>query len=122
MNDPIFRAPEFPFIETEQPVECSPFYCMCGIYDNTYDNYFYSHKQNPEQQHIAWMHLWKKHHSEIHQACKDLGQASHTDDYVKGFMDGISMEPPNRTLLNITRMENEADRVVRELMGSNHGT
>ena len=43
MNDPILRVPEFPFIETEQPIECSPFDCMCGIYDNTYDNYFYSH-------------------------------------------------------------------------------
>ena len=122
MNDPIFRASEFPFIETDDPIECSPFDCMCGIYDNPYDNYFYSHKQNPAQQHISWLHQWKKQHSEIHQSCKDLGQASHTDDYVKGFMDGISMEPPNRTPLNITRMEDEADRVVSELMSSNHGT
>ena len=122
MNDPIFRVPEFPFIETEQSIECSPLDCMCGIYDNTYDNYFYSHKQNPAQQHIAWMHQWKKQHSEIHQTCKELGQASHTDDYVKGFMDGISMEPSSATLLNITRMENEADGDVRELMGFNHGT
>ena len=46
MNDPIFRASEFPFIETDDPIECSPLDCMCGIYDNTYDNYFYSHHLN----------------------------------------------------------------------------
>ena len=24
----------------EDDQECSPYDCMCGIYDNTYDNYF----------------------------------------------------------------------------------
>ena len=104
MNDPIFEGNE------------------TGPYEDPRDNFHYHNYPNPAHQHIAWMHQWKKQHWEIHQACKDLGQASHTDDYVKGFMDGISMEPPNRTLLNITRMEEETDRVVSELMGSNHGT
>ena len=39
--------------EPEAQEECSAYDCMCGIYDNTYDNYFYSHKQNPAQQHIV---------------------------------------------------------------------
>ena len=121
MNDPIFRTTEFPFIETEQPIECSPLDCMCGIYDNTYDNYFYSHKQNPAQQYIAWIHQWKKHHWEIHQACKELGTATHTDDYVKGFIDGVSVQAPNSVSLNIDRMEEEADKFVRELMNTNQG-
>ena len=104
MNDPIFEGNE------------------TGPYEDPRNNFYYHNYLNPAQQHITWLHQWKKQHWEIHQACKDLGQASHTDDYVKGFMDGISMEPPNRTLLNINRMEDEVDGVVSELMGFNHGT
>jgi len=68
------------------------------------------------------MHQWKKQHWEIHQACKELGQSTYTDEYVKGFMDGLSMEPSNSVSLNIVEMEEETDRFVRDLMGSNQGT
>tara|TARA_B100000315_G_scaffold199809_1_gene191796 strand:+ start:2057 stop:2434 length:378 start_codon:yes stop_codon:yes gene_type:complete len=78
----------------EEPEECSPLDCMCGIYDNTYDNYFYSHKQNPAQQYFAWIHLWKQLHLEIHQSCKELGTATHTDEYVRGYLDAVSYEHP----------------------------
>ena len=122
MHDPIFRKPEFPFIESEEQNECSPFDCMCGIYDNTYDNYFYSHKQNLAQQYIAWIRQWKKHHWEIQKTCNDLRQASRKDEYDKEFMDGISTILPNSVSLNTDRMEEGADKFVRELMGSNQGT
>ena len=68
------------------------------------------------------MHQWKKQHWEIHQACKDLGQSTPTDDYVKGFMDAVSVQPPISVSLNTNRMEEEADKFVRELMSSNQGT
>jgi len=68
------------------------------------------------------MHQWKKQHWEIHQACKELGQSTYTDEYVKGFMDGLSMQPSNSVSLNIVEMEEETDRFVRDLMGSNQGT
>jgi len=67
------------------------------------------------------MHQWKKQHWNIHQACKDLGQATHTDEYVKGFMDGLSIESSNFISMNISEMEDEADRDVSELMDSNQG-
>ena len=93
-----------------------------GPYEDPRDNFYYHNYLNPTHQHILWMHQWKKQHWEIHQTCKVLGQASRTDEYVKGFMDGISMEPPNLTLLNINRMEDEVDGDVSELMVCNHGT
>ena len=40
----------------------------------------------------------------------------------KGFMDGISMEPPNLTSLNINRMEEEVDGDALDLMRSDHGS
>ena len=90
-----------------------------GPYEDPRDNFYYHNYLNPAQQYISWMHQWKKLHWEIHQACNELGQATHTDDYVKGFMDGVSMTPSTSVSLNIHRMEDEADRVVSELTGSN---
>ena len=80
--------------ETQEDEECSPLDCMCGIYDNPYDNYFYSHKQNPAQQYFFWIYQWKQFHKEIHQSCKELGTATHTDEYVKGYLDAVSYEYP----------------------------
>ena len=93
-----------------------------GPYEDPRDNFYYHNYLNPAQQHISWMHQWKKQHWEIHQACKELGQSTYTDEYVKGFMDGVSMEPPNSVSLNISAMDEEADRFVRDLMRSNQGT
>ena len=104
MNDPIFEGNE------------------TGPYEDPRDNFHYHNYLNPAHQHIAWMHQWKKQHWEIHQACKDLGLTTPTDDYVKGFMDGLSMEPPNLTTLNINRMEDEVDGEVSAFMRSNLGS
>ena len=93
-----------------------------GPYEDPRDNFHYHNHLDPAHQYIAWMHQWKKQHWEIHQACKELGQSTYTDEYVKGFMDGVSMEPPNSVSLNISAMDEEADRFVRDLMGSNQGT
>jgi hypothetical protein len=93
-----------------------------GPYEDPRDNFHYHNHLDPAHQYIAWMHQWKKQHWEIHQACKELGQSTYTDEYVKGFMDGVSMEPPNSVSLNIVEMEEETDRFVRDLMGSNQGT
>ena len=93
-----------------------------GPYEDRRDNFHYHNHLNPAQQYIYWMHQWKKQHWEIHQACKELGQSTYTDEYVKGFMGGLSMEPSNSVSLNIVEMEEETDRFVRDLMGSNQGT
>ena len=93
-----------------------------GPYEDPRDNFHYHNHLDPAHQYIAWMHQWKKQHWEIHQACKELGQTTYTDEYVKGFMDGVSMELPNSVSLNIVEMEEETDRFVRDLMGSNQGT
>ena len=93
-----------------------------GPYEDPRDNFHYHNHLDPAHQYIAWMHQWKKQHWEIHQACKELGQSTYTDEYVKGFMDGVSMELPNSVSLNIVEMEEETDRFVRDLMGSNQGT
>ena len=92
-----------------------------GPYEDPRDNFHYHNHLDPAHQYIAWMHQWKKQHWEIHQTCKELGQSTYTDEYVKGFMDGVSMEPPNSVSLNIVEMEEETDRFVRDLMGSNQG-
>ena len=106
-----------------EETECTPYDCMCsGLYDNPYDNYYYSHKLNPALQYMFWIQEWKKQHWEIHQACKELGTASHSDEYVKGFIDGVSVQPPISVSLNTDRMEEEADKFVRELMSLNQGT
>jgi hypothetical protein len=68
------------------------------------------------------MNQWKKQQWEIHQTCKELGQSTYTDEYVKRFMDGISMEPPNSIPLNIDRMDDDADCALSEIMNSNSGT
>ena len=93
-----------------------------GPYEDPRDNFYYHNYLDPAHQYIASMHQWKKQHWEIHQACKELGQSTYTDEYVKGFMDGVSMEPPNSVSLNIFELEEEVDRFVRDLMGSNQGT
>jgi hypothetical protein len=81
-------------LEPQEDEECSPNDCMCGIYDNPYDNYFYSHKQNPAQQYFAWIYQWKQFHWQVHQDLKALGQPDHTDEYVKGYLDAVSYEYP----------------------------
>ena len=93
-----------------------------GPYEDPRDNFYYHNYLDPAHQYIASMHQWKKQHWEIHQACKELGLATHTDEYVKEFMDGVSMKPSNSVSLNIVEMEEETDRFVRDLMGSNQGT
>ena len=93
-----------------------------GPYEDPRDNFHYHNHLDPAHQYIAWMHQWKKQHWEIHQACKELGQSTYTDKYVRGFMNGVSMEPPNSVSLNIFELEEEVDRFVRDLMGSNQGT
>ena len=60
-----------------------------GPYEDPRDNFHYHNHLNPAQQHILWMYQWKQQHLEIHQACKDLGLPTHTDEYTKGFMDGV---------------------------------
>ena len=92
-----------------------------GPYENPEDNFHYHNHLNPAQQHIAWIHQWKIQHWEIHQACKDLGQDTPTDEYVKGFMDGLSMTPPKSVSLNIKEMEEGADEFVHDFMCSNQG-
>ena len=101
MNDPIFEGNE------------------TGTYEGPRDNFHYYNHLNPTQQYIAWMHEWKKLHLEIHESCKELGQATHTDEYVKGFMDGVSMAPPNPVPLNMAELEEETDKFVSKLMNSN---
>ena len=93
-----------------------------GPYEDPRDNFHYHNHLDPAHQYIAWMHQWKKQHWEIHQACKELGQSTYTDEYVEGFMDGVSMEPSNSDSLNISAMDEEVDRFVRDLMRSNQGT
>ena len=92
-----------------------------GPYENPEDNFHYYNHLNPAQQHIAWIHQWKIQHWEIHQACKDLGQDTPSDEYVKGFMDGLSMTPPKSTSLNTYEMEEGANNFVRKIMNSNQG-
>ena len=89
-----------------------------GPYEDPRDNWYYHNHLNPAQQQIAWMYLWKKQHLEIHQACKDLGMETHTDEYIQGFMDGVSMEPSNSVSLNIAALEIETDEYVCKIMGS----
>ena len=91
-----------------------------GPYENPRENAYYHHL-NPAQQNIIWMHQWKKQHWDIHQACKELGQTTYSDEYVKGFMDGASLEPSNPVPLNISKMEEEVDSFVKDIMNSNQG-
>ena len=83
-----------------------------GPYEDPGDNYYYHHHLNPAQQHLLWMHRWKQQTLEIHQACKDLRQSTYTDEYLKGFMDGVSMEPSNSVSLNIFELEEEVDKFM----------
>ena len=78
-----------------------------GPYEDPRDNFHYHNYLNPEHQYIAWMVQWKKQQWEIHKACKEFGQATYTDEYVKGFMDGVSMELPKSVSLNISEIEDE---------------
>ena len=103
MNDPNFTG-----IET-------------GIFEDPRNNFYYHNHLNPAQQNILSMHQWKKQTWDIHQACKELGQTTYSDEYVKGFMDGASLEPSNPVSLNISAMEEEVDMFVRDNMTSNYG-
>ena len=69
--------------------------CETGPFEDTRDNFHYHNYLNPTEKYFWWIHQWKKQHWEIHQVCKELGQSTYTDDYVKGFMDGVSMKPSN---------------------------
>jgi len=104
MNDPEFTGSE------------------TGPYEDPRDNFHYHNYLDPTHQYIAWMFQWKKQHLEIHQSCKELGEATHTDEYVKGFRDGISMKPPDHSTLNIFELEEEVDRTVKNIMSSNQRT
>ena len=103
MNDPSFQGNE------------------TGPYEYPDDNFNYHNHLNPAQKYIVWMQLWKKESWEIHQACKELGLPTHTDEYVKGFMDGVSMEPPNFVPINMCELEKETDKAVHELKHTNQG-
>ena len=92
-----------------------------GIFEDPRDNFYYHHHLNPAQQNILWMHQWKKQHWDIHEACKEIGQTTYSDEYVKGFMDGASLESSNPVTLNILEMEEEVDRSVKDIMNSNQG-
>ena len=70
--------------------ECTPFDCSCGPYEDTQDNYWYTHKLNPSQQYFWWTHEWKRQFKEIHESCKKLGINSYSDDYVQGIIDATS--------------------------------
>lgn len=75
--------------------KCTPFDCMCAHYDNTHDNYLYSHTMNPANQYFFWVQEWKTQHQQIHEDCKKLGMDVPHDEYVKGYLDAISPEYPN---------------------------
>ena len=75
--------------------KCTPFDCMCAHYDNTHDNYLYSHTMNPANQYFFWVQEWKTQHQQIHNDCKKLGMDVPDDEYVKGYLDAISPEYPN---------------------------
>ena len=92
-----------------------------GPYEDSRDNFHYHNHLNPAQQNIIWIHQWKKQHWDIHQACKEIGQTTYSDEYVKGFMDGASLEPSNPVSLNINEMEEEVDTFVKYMMNSNQG-
>ena len=89
-----------------EETECTPYDCMCsGLYDNPYDNYCYSHKLNPALQYMFWTEEWKKQHWEIHKGCQELGQATYTDEYVRGYMDAVSPLFPTGDINKITEEE-----------------
>ena len=89
----------------ETTEECTPFDCMCGNYDNTHDNYLYSHTMNPAKQYFFWIHEWKKQHQQIHEDCKKLGMNVQSDEYVRGYLDAVSPEYPSPLNLNINMEE-----------------
>jgi len=68
-----------------------------GIYEDARDNYYYQNYMSPNIQYMYWIHEWKKQHLEIHENCKRLGQKVQSDEYVKGYLDGISPEFPSPT-------------------------
>ena len=92
-----------------------------GLYEDPRDNFYYHNHLNPAQKYIFWISCWKQQLLEIHQACKELGLTTHTDEYIKGFMDGASLEPFNSIPLNINKMEEEVDKFVRDNFSSNQG-
>ena len=92
-----------------------------GPYEDPRDNFYYHNYLDPAHQYIASMHQWKKQHWDIHEACKEIGQTTYSDEYVKGFMDGASLESSNPVTLNILEMEEEVDRSVKDIMNSNQG-
>ena len=61
-----------------------------GIFDNPRDNYFHENYYDPSFQYLLWISELKKHHWEIHEACKSSNPSyDQTDEYVKGFLDAI---------------------------------
>ena len=90
MNDPLFRTAEFPFIETEEPIECYH-WIVCVKFMTTHMTTFSIPIKSPAQQYIAWIYQWKKYQREVHQVCKEVEQPTHSDEYVKGFMGAVSV-------------------------------
>ena len=72
--------------------ECTPNDCMCGPYDDPYENYWYNHTLNPAQQYFWWIQEWKAQFRAIHEDCKKFGLSSYSDDYVQGILDAT---PPD---------------------------
>ena len=83
---------------------CTPNDCWCSYHDNPHDNYFYSHILNPADRYFFWIQHWKEQHFEIHKGCKELGQTTYTDEYVRGFFDAIS---PEYSTINSSKEEKE---------------
>jgi hypothetical protein len=78
---------------------------MCGHYNNSYDNYWCSHQLNPVLQYVFWTEKWKRHHLEIYENCKKLGQDVLSADYVRRYMDAVSPLFPTGDINNITEEE-----------------
>ena len=90
----------FPVLDSREPEPCTPDDCWCSHYDNTYDNYYYSHHLNPAQKHFFWIQEWKKDFQEIWEECGKLGQSSYSKDYIQGVLDSVSPEFPINSFTN----------------------
>ncbi len=91
------------------------------MYEDQRDDDWYYNQLNPAEQNLLWMHRWKQQALEIHKDLKELGQTTYTNEYVRGFVDGSSLEPSNPVALNILEMEKEVDSFVKDIMNSNQG-
>ena len=91
------------------------------MYEDQRDDDWYYNQLNPAEQNLLWMHRWKQQALEIHKELKQLRQTTYTDEYVREFVDGSSLEPSNPVALNILEMEKEVDSFVKDIMNSDQG-